>query len=176
MFGMNVVCLPTLQAGAARRQPPDAAAGRREAAATAAAAGCGRRRRERRHLQEQHHGRRRRRAGLVRRRRRRGRAAAVRPTASVLSNPISVPFLLTAAKKSSLVCAADVPIDAEAIWRRSDAGHPCLGRVWALEGVAITTRDSMVPDLAPDLERPGFSNVGGGGTAPHRKRGGGGRK
>jgi hypothetical protein len=57
-----------------------------------------------------------------------------------------------------------------------DAGNPILGRVWALEGVAITTRDSMVPDLAPDLERPGFSNVGGGGTAPNRKRGGGGRK
>lgn len=49
-------------------------------------------------------------------------------------------------------------------------------RVWALEGVAITTRDAMVLDLAPDLERPGFSNVGGGGTAPPRRRGGGGRR
>lgn len=64
----------------------------------------------------------------------------------------------------------------KSILASADGGNPFLGRVWALEGVAITTRDSMVPDLAPDLERPGFSNVGGGGTAPHRKRGGGGRK
>lgn len=49
-------------------------------------------------------------------------------------------------------------------------------RVWALDGVAITTRDAMVPDLAAELERPGFSNVGGGGTAPPKQRGGGGRK
>lgn len=29
-------------------------------------------------------------------------------------------------------------------------------RVWAPPGVAITTHDALVPDLARDLERPGF--------------------
>jgi hypothetical protein len=29
-------------------------------------------------------------------------------------------------------------------------------RVWAPPGVAVTTHDALVPDMARDLERPGF--------------------
>ena len=32
-------------------------------------------------------------------------------------------------------------------------------KVWAPPGVAITTRDAMLPDFARDLERPGFGAV-----------------
>lgn len=35
------------------------------------------------------------------------------------------------------------------------SGNAAL-RVWAPPGVAITTHDALVPDLARDLERPGF--------------------
>lgn len=51
-------------------------------------------------------------------------------------------------------------------------------RVWAPPGVAITTRDSLVPDFAKQLERPGFGAViakpgagGGGGTGSQNKQG-----
>lgn len=38
-------------------------------------------------------------------------------------------------------------------------------RVWAPDGVAITTHAALVPDLGADLQRPGFSSDVGG-TAP----------
>ena len=34
-----------------------------------------------------------------------------------------------------------------------------LRRVWAHNGVAITTHAALVPDLAAELQRPGFSSV-----------------
>ena len=31
-------------------------------------------------------------------------------------------------------------------------------RVWTHKGVAVTTREALVPDLAPEMERPGLGN------------------
>lgn len=44
-------------------------------------------------------------------------------------------------------------------------------RVWALPGVAITTRSSLVPDLAADMQRPGFSSDSGASTTRGQSQG-----
>lgn len=44
-------------------------------------------------------------------------------------------------------------------------------RVWALPGVAITTRSSLVPDLASDMQRPGFSSDSGASTVRGQSQG-----
>mmetsp|Transcript_1792 Transcript_1792/g.5215 ORF Transcript_1792/g.5215 Transcript_1792/m.5215 type:complete len:701 (+) Transcript_1792:224-2326(+) len=44
-------------------------------------------------------------------------------------------------------------------------------RVWAPLGVAVTTRESLAPDLAPDMQRPGFSSDSGASTSPGKSQG-----
>ena len=44
--------------------------------------------------------------------------------------------------------------------------------VWAPPGVAITTREAMIPDFAKDLERPGFGTVIAGGAKGKEKKSG----
>lgn len=44
-------------------------------------------------------------------------------------------------------------------------------RVWAPPGVAITTRAALTPDLALDLQRPGFSSDSGASPAPGHSQG-----
>jgi len=62
-------------------------------------------------------------------------------------------------------------------------GVACAGeatfRVWTHEGVQVETREALVPDLARDLHRPGFSNemrVGGADKRPSKRAPGKGRK
>ena len=62
-------------------------------------------------------------------------------------------------------------------------GVACAGeatfRVWTHEGVQVETREALVPDLARDLHRPGFSNetrVGGADKRPSKRGPGKGRK
>ena len=43
-------------------------------------------------------------------------------------------------------------------------------RVWTHEGVRVATREALVPDLARDLHRPGFSNEMSVGGAGNNKR------
>ena len=102
---------------------------------------------------------------------------------------------------SSLV-PVDVPVSGDS-WNRSSvdvavAGLGWVGvalkgtaklRVWVPKGVAVTVRESLVPDLSRELGRPGFNGspvkeVGGGGGGgggggaggKEKKRGGGGKK
>ena len=96
----------------------------------------------------------------------------------------------------------DVPVSGDS-WNRSSvdvavAGLGWVGvarkgtaklRVWVPKGVAVTVRESLVPDLSRELGRPGFNGspvkeVGGGGGGggaggaggKEKKRGGGGKK
>ena len=48
-------------------------------------------------------------------------------------------------------------------------------RVWAPPGVAVTTRDALLPDFAKELERPGFSDATKAARVAAPKRRGGGK-
>lgn len=56
-------------------------------------------------------------------------------------------------------CDVDVAI-AGVGWVGIGLNGDALLRVWAPPGVAVTTRDALVPDFAKELQKPGFDRIG----------------
>ena len=76
--------------------------------------------------------------------------------------------------------APGLPVHAGLGWVAVGVDGTASLRVWAPPGVAITTRGALVPDLAKELQRPGFDKLAvqavAGGKGGGGKGGGGGRK